>query len=120
MANLKLIAAIALALLPAIPAVASERIQVDSSEQTSGGGVGNPAQVSSHVILADGSHVALWCQYYGRRCVILRKGTYDADVDLSKGVIWIYTQSNGTALAAQTDQGKGKIHKVKYRVSGVW
>jgi len=111
-----------LALLLAVPAVAErQRIQVDSSEQTAGFGFGNRAQVSTHVILADGSRVALWCQLSMRFCVVLKHQYYDADVELDKGVIWIYTQrSSQWASQAPFDEGQGKLHKVKYRVSGSW
>jgi hypothetical protein len=113
-------------LLPLLLAVAvfgeTQRIQVDSSEQTAGMGWGQPKQVSTHVILADGSHVALWCQEWARRCEILRHGAYDADVDLKKGLVWIYAQgsSQWDTSWAPVDQGQGKVHKIKYRVSGNW
>ena len=116
-----------LALLLAVPAVTAEKqqIQVDSSEQTAGFGLGKYPQVSSHVILADGSHVTLWCQGMWRNCVVLKHQPYDADVDLDKSIVWIYTQHDsswGSAFGghSESDQGKGKEHKIKYRISGNW
>jgi hypothetical protein len=114
---------ILLALLLAVPVVTAEtqRIQVDSSEQTAGFGWGSYGQVSTHVILADGSRVALWCQQATRFCVVLQHQSYDAEVDLKRGVVWIYTQrSSQWSSAAPVDQGQGKPHKIKYRVSGSW
>jgi hypothetical protein len=60
------------------------------------------------VIMADGTHVTLWCQAGFRSCASLRPGSYSAEV---KGnTVWIYAHDLS-----------GKEHKIKYKaVGGDW
>jgi|SRR5450755_590853 hypothetical protein len=85
------------------------QIRVVTSEGAlTGGGIYSSTSVSTHVILTDGAHVSLWCSNWARRCWRLNPGTYKADVNFDKGVVWVYAKKNG------------KTQRIKYRVSGNW
>jgi hypothetical protein len=90
----------------------TEQIQVVASESTmAGSGWGTAKQVSTHIITADGKHVAVWCSNYAQmHCPVLDQGSYTAEVDKGQGIYWIHIQ----------DGEKGKTRRIKYRVSGNW
>ncbi len=70
--------------------------------------VSSIAQEHVRAIMADGTHVTLWCQAGFRRCASLQPGYYSAEV---KGnTVWMYAHDLS-----------GKEHKIKYKaVGGDW
>jgi hypothetical protein len=70
--------------------------------------VGSVAQEHVRAIMADGTHVTLWCQAGFRQCASLRPGYYSAEV---KGnTVWMFAHDLS-----------GKEHKIKYKaVGGDW
>jgi len=57
-------------------------------------------------IMADGTHVTLWCQAGLRKCVSLEPGHYSAEVD--GNTVWVYVR-----------ELSGKERKIKYKAVSV-
>ena len=57
-------------------------------------------------IMADGTHVTLWCQQGVRKCLSLPVGSYSAEVD--GNTVWIYVR-----------ELSGKENKIKYKAVSV-
>jgi hypothetical protein len=65
------------------------------------------AQEHVHAIMADGTHITLWCQNGFRRCASLSAGAYSAEV-------------SGNSLFIYAHQLDGKEMKIKYHYVGGW
>jgi hypothetical protein len=63
-------------------------------------------QENVEAIMADGTHVTLWCQQGVRKCLSLPVGHYSAEVD--GNTVWIYVR-----------ELSGKENKVKYKAVSV-
>ena len=63
-------------------------------------------QENVEAIMADGTHVTLWCQSGFRQCVSLKAGSYSAEVD--GNTVWMYLRDLS-----------GKEHKIKYKAVSV-
>jgi hypothetical protein len=96
----------------------TQHIQVVAAESTSSGaGIAAPTQVSVHILLEDGSHVALWCSNWIRHCYRPLPGTYEATVNLHDEEVWINISGHGWTGKGEPD---GKTRRVKYQISGNW
>jgi hypothetical protein len=63
-------------------------------------------QENVEAIMADGTHVTLWCQAGFRQCISLKAGYYSAEVD--GNTVWMYIRDLS-----------GKEHKVKYKAVSI-
>jgi hypothetical protein len=63
-------------------------------------------QENVEAIMADGTHVTLWCQVGFRQCVPLKAGHYSAEVD--GNTVWIYIRDLS-----------GKEHGIKYKAVSI-
>ena len=63
-------------------------------------------QENVDAIMADGTHVTLWCQAGFRQCVSLKAGHYSAEVD--GNTVWMYLRDLS-----------GKEHKIKYKAVSI-
>jgi len=63
-------------------------------------------QENVEAIMADGTHVTLWCQVGFRQCISLKAGYYSAEVD--GNTVWMYIRDLS-----------GKEHKVKYKAVSI-
>lgn len=63
-------------------------------------------QENVQAIMADGTHVTLWCQAGLRKCVSLQPGTYSAEID--GNTVWMYVR-----------ELSGKERKIKYKAVSV-
>jgi hypothetical protein len=63
-------------------------------------------QENVEAIMADGTHVTLWCQAGFRHCISLKAGYYSAEVD--GNTVWMYIRDLS-----------GKEHKVKYKAVSI-
>jgi hypothetical protein len=69
--------------------------------------IGSIRQSNVHAIMADGTHVTLWCQNGFRHCADLAPGYYQAEI--AGNSLWMFAHEFG-----------GKEHKMKYHVTGTW
>jgi hypothetical protein len=63
-------------------------------------------QENVEAVMADGTHVTLWCQQGFRQCVSLKAGFYSAEVD--GNTVWMYIKDLS-----------GKEHKIKYKAVSI-
>jgi len=63
-------------------------------------------QENVEAIMADGTHVTLWCQAGFRQCVSLKAGNYSAEVD--GNTVWMYIRDLS-----------GKEPKIKYKAVSI-
>jgi hypothetical protein len=116
-----LLLTLALSLMARASSKAAEEIQVVASESTSEGAMLSVTAVSVHAIFPDGEHVSLWCSNWERHCLVLKPGTYEAEV--GEKDVWIHV---GDSKVKFGDSGSGSPEagkhprKIKYKVSGNW
>ena len=76
------------------------------------------------VIMADGSHLTLWCQEGFRRCIDLAPGKYSAEQE--KDTVWIYCTYadqehwDETGMSPGQRKANHELERIKYRVVGKW
>jgi hypothetical protein len=63
-------------------------------------------QENMEAVLADGTHVTLWCQQGFRKCVSLKPGSYSAELD--GNTVWIFLRDLS-----------GKEGKIKYKAVSI-